>query len=175
MHIPLHVSTLTFVKMHHRPHPNNSIHGNHPHLQVQQTDERYRNKMDSLMHENASLRRRLLERTEQYCSYRSSVERSQSQILRDFKDRVKIVVQVGVVAFHTIKYIIFLMACVSQARSAAKLGVALGVEVSTCSRDGRPLSAPTTKEEGERARMVARECGGVPPVNRPHSWHPHRQ
>ena len=48
----------------------------------------FKGQLDSLMHENAELRRRLLHKADQFCEYKASVEKQQIETLRNFKDKV---------------------------------------------------------------------------------------
>ena len=44
--------------------------------------------MDGLMTENTALRRRWLNKTDEFCRYQSGIEKSQAQTIRRFKDTV---------------------------------------------------------------------------------------
>ena len=62
------------------PSHTHTITHDHSPTQVHEVKEAQQGRMDRLMHENSELRKRLLHRTEQYHSYKSSVERSQVTI-----------------------------------------------------------------------------------------------
>jgi aminoglycoside N3'-acetyltransferase len=50
----------------------------------------YRDRMDALMTENTALRRRWLEKTDQFSRYQSDIEKSRAQTIRNFKDTVSV-------------------------------------------------------------------------------------
>ena len=95
------------------------------------------------MLENSQLRCQIIHKTEEFWRYKTAIERSQSQILRDFGDRVKVVV---------------------QARKVAGLSVAVGLVAERKALEGgvnqekvRPVSAPMTASELSMAKMRASE------------------
>ena len=55
---------------------------------VKAVEMSYRDRMDALMTENTMLRRRWLEKTNQFCKYQSDIEKTQAQTIRTFKDTV---------------------------------------------------------------------------------------
>ena len=48
----------------------------------------YRDRMDAIVTENTTLRRRWLEKTDQFSRYQSDIKNSQAQTIRTFKDTV---------------------------------------------------------------------------------------
>lgn len=93
------------------------------------------------MQENSQLRRQIIHRTEEFSSYKAAIEQSQSQVLRDFGARARVVI---------------------QARKAANLSLAVGLREEERAPDGglglrkgRPGSAPTTAAELNLAKRQA--------------------
>ena len=59
---------------------------------VKAVEVSYRDRMDALMTENTALRRRWLEKTDQFSRYQSDIENSRAQTIRSFKDTVSVTV-----------------------------------------------------------------------------------
>ena len=59
---------------------------------VKAVEVSYRDRMDALMTENTALRRRWLEKTDQFSRYQSDIENSRAQTIRSFKDTVSAMV-----------------------------------------------------------------------------------
>ena len=55
---------------------------------VKAVENSYRDRMDALMTENTMLRRRWLNKTDEFCRYQSDIEKTQAQKIRRFKDTV---------------------------------------------------------------------------------------
>ena len=56
---------------------------------VWKVESKYRDRLDDLMRENAQLRRRLLQKTDQFCEYRANIEKLQTEKIRSTKEKVK--------------------------------------------------------------------------------------
>lgn len=96
---------------------------------------RYRDRMDSLMRQNADLRKHALQTSMDYCQYKANVQRTRVPLSNSVTARMRAVV---------------------QARSTAKLGVALGLDEEENNRP-RPLSAPETHGERKLAKELSKE------------------
>eukprot|EP00731_Ephydatia_muelleri_P020261 Em0012g1086a len=103
--------------------------------QVHEVDTRYRDRMDGLMRQNADLRKHALQTSMEYCQYRANVQRARVPLSTSVRERMRAVV---------------------QARSTAKLGVALGLDEQEGNRP-RPLSAPETHGERKLAKELSKE------------------
>ena len=98
-------------------------------------DTRYRDRMDSLMRHNADLRKHALHTSMEYCQYKANVQQTRVSLPISVTERMRAVV---------------------KARSAAKLGVALGLDDKSEDRP-RPLSAPETHGERKLAKELSKE------------------
>lgn len=56
---------------------------------VKAVQSNYKGRLDTLMQENAQLRKRLMHKTDQFCDYQATMEKHQTQTVRDFRDKVR--------------------------------------------------------------------------------------
>lgn len=103
--------------------------------QVRGVDSRYRDRMDSLMQQNADLRKHALQTSMEFCQYRANLQQARAPLSTSVRERMRAVV---------------------KARSTAKLGVALGLDEQEDNRT-RPLSAPGTHGERKLAKEISKE------------------